>query len=210
MGTSGARPYLDQNHIVNIAFDLINKNGIDNFSIRNLARELAVSPMTIYGYFPSKQAILDAVSTRLRDMYDTTAIPGESWGDTIRRTAMSIRQVDLKFPEIYVASSGWMPQCVDHTRRIYQLHRDQGMPLDVFQFLWSIMEAYLVGFIHQEIVQNKMNFDELEISDADQEWMMISQSAFNDQSFLQGIDTIIDGIKRTHPEESTWITPSNA
>jgi AcrR family transcriptional regulator len=194
--------------IAEAAFDLINKVGMKKFSMRALAQSLGSSPMALYTYYVSKDELLDAVLTRLRDEYDTEPIPGERWDDTLRRTTSSIREIDLKYLEVYKAASGWMSDAQKHTRRVFELHKNQGMPFEIYKFMWTTIEAYLVGFIHQEIAQNAAVFEPLDTENPDYKWLSLAENAYSDESFLQGLNFIIEGVRQMAPdEESSWRTP---
>lgn len=55
------RAKLTRPQVVAAAWRLLDADGLDGFTIRRLATELGVAPMTIYGYFSDKDALLDAV-----------------------------------------------------------------------------------------------------------------------------------------------------
>ncbi|MCI8469650.1 MAG: TetR family transcriptional regulator [Eggerthellaceae bacterium] len=214
---------LSRDLIVEQAFALIDEAGLEAFSLRALGRRLQASPMALYTYFPSKDALVDAVFARMRDEYDNAPVPGERWDDTLRRTTASIRAVDLAHPNVYKALSGWMPEARQNTRRVYQIFRDQGMPVETFKIMWSTLEAFLVGFIHQEVAQNEAiaadrggapaGGDDAGQPDADavdpaRPWLAIARSAYGDESFSFGIELVIEGIRQmAGPEEQTWRTP---
>lgn len=51
---------MSREQIAAAALELADRDGIDRLSMRRLADALGVGTMTIYGYFPSKQDLLDA------------------------------------------------------------------------------------------------------------------------------------------------------
>ena len=77
---------LSRDLIVEQAFALIDEAGLEAFSLRALGRRLQASPMALYTYFPSKDALVDAVFARMRDEYDNAPVPGERWDDTVSYT----------------------------------------------------------------------------------------------------------------------------
>lgn len=54
----------NQEAILDAAFELISVKGIENFSLREVAKQADYSPAALYKYFDSKQAIIDAVRVR--------------------------------------------------------------------------------------------------------------------------------------------------
>src|SRR5262245_60436475 len=68
--------------IIDAAVRYVDDNCLDELSMRRLGSELGVEAMSLYRYFPSKQALLDAVVARLLaglDMPDDAAPKG--WED---------------------------------------------------------------------------------------------------------------------------------
>lgn len=50
---------MDKEHIINTAFNMIVKDGLEEFSIGKLAAELECSKSSLYNYFKSKQDLLN-------------------------------------------------------------------------------------------------------------------------------------------------------
>jgi len=205
----GIAPSLSREAIIDIAFDLIDEHGYDAFSLRSLATHLGISAMGIYTYFDSKDDIISGVQEKMRTFYDNAPVPGERWDDTLRRTLRSIRKVGVEHSNIWrVDTYGWQKGTRVHTRRIYKIHKDQGMPLEIYKPLWSIIEAFLGGFIQKEISQMNTTFEPLDPDDPDYQWMLISQTAYTDESFRDGIELIISGVRRmAAPDPCEWRTP---
>ncbi len=64
--------------ILDAAERLFAARGIDGIAVRDLARELGITPSSLYNHFPSKQALYDAVIERgLRPIVDVVAA---AWG----------------------------------------------------------------------------------------------------------------------------------
>jgi len=55
------RAPLSRERIVEAALALVERDGLEAFSTRNLGRELGVEAMSIYHFFPSKQHLVDAL-----------------------------------------------------------------------------------------------------------------------------------------------------
>lgn len=58
---SSTRKPLSRRLIVKEALELVDRHGLEALSMRHLAKRLHVEAMSLYGYFPSKQALLDGV-----------------------------------------------------------------------------------------------------------------------------------------------------
>lgn len=60
----GPRPGLDVERIVQVATAIADREGLDAVSMRRIATELGVGPMSLYTYVPGKQELLDLMVDR--------------------------------------------------------------------------------------------------------------------------------------------------
>src|SRR2546425_10656382 len=74
---------LSREHILEVALELAENEGIDALSMRRLAQELDVWPMSVYRYFQDKDELLDAVVGRAAER---GSLPGEAgaWRGQLR------------------------------------------------------------------------------------------------------------------------------
>src|SRR6059036_795279 len=59
--TGRPRARLTRDQVAAAALELLDREGLEALSMRRLAEELGVGTMTLYGYFRSKNELLDAV-----------------------------------------------------------------------------------------------------------------------------------------------------
>lgn len=88
--TQGQRAGLTREKVLTAAVELADRDGAAALSMRGLARELGVEAMTLYNYFPNKQAIEDAIVERV---VGATAVPvddGSTWQEVLRRWAFGL------------------------------------------------------------------------------------------------------------------------
>lgn len=76
----GPRPKLTPAQIVGRAIEIADADGLEAVSIRRIAEDLGVSPMSIYTYVPGKAELLDAMLDRT--MGEITPPGGEPLGGT--------------------------------------------------------------------------------------------------------------------------------
>jgi len=85
-----AQQRLTAERIVAAARDIARADGIDAVSMRRLAEELDVWPMSVYRYFRDKDELLDAVvGSAAADV--AAPDPSLPWRDQIARLAVGIR-----------------------------------------------------------------------------------------------------------------------
>lgn len=156
--SASQRGLLSRELIVETATRLIERDGTTAFTMRALGKELGVSAMAVYGYFPSRDDLLVAVLDRFMAGLDTGPVPGERWDDTMRRTMTSLYRNDIEHPQLasieidpFVAAQG----LAGHTQRIVNLHLAQGMPEPILVQAWAFIDAFLTGFDGNAIALRK-------------------------------------------------------
>jgi AcrR family transcriptional regulator len=73
------------------ALELLDRDGLETLSMRRLADQLGVGTMTLYGYFRSKDELLDAVIDAAVAEREPFAFEG-SWQEQIRRLMQGSRR----------------------------------------------------------------------------------------------------------------------
>jgi AcrR family transcriptional regulator len=74
---------LSRERILGAALAVIERDGLAAFSMRRLAQELDVWPMSVYRYFRDKDELLDAVAAHSAGAVDVAVADG-SWRDRLR------------------------------------------------------------------------------------------------------------------------------
>ena len=107
--------------ILDAGREMVEREGIDGFSLRGVARAVGYSPAAIYEYFGSKEDLLDCLyfegrgglSDRMAAVLDETP-EGQPAIETLRAFGYAYRQVALDHPELYrmIFSRGKTPHQV--------------------------------------------------------------------------------------------------
>ncbi|MDO5042612.1 MAG: TetR/AcrR family transcriptional regulator [Slackia sp.] len=206
--TTASNP-LSQSLILAKGLEIADREGIDKLSIRKIAKELGKTPMALYRHFDSMNDIQQGILALAFQEVDTAPIPGERWDDTIRRTTSSIRQMHLNHSKarLYlVESEAWDPGLRDHTEHVQKLHREQGIPDHIFARAWRIIDAFLTGFIICECTAD--DHHETLPDDEVPDWIGVTDAAYSDEAFHDGIEIIIAGIRNlAAPDPCEWRTP---
>lgn len=235
--SSAPRSALTAEAIVDAATVLIERDGLAAFTMRSLGRELGMSAMAVYGYFPSREAVLSAVLTRYMATMNTLPVPGERWDDTLRRTTTSLLQVHMAHPQLVSIKVGpgmEEPGLAEHTAKIVDQYLAQGMPESILRQMWAMVDAYLTGFVRNAIALRLAGDGEpmrpmaaelrnacahrdegvssgMGTSASAEEaasWRDIVADAYSDEMFAAGIELIIQGIRGlAAPDPCEWRTP---
>jgi AcrR family transcriptional regulator len=118
------RKPLSAERIAQAALDLVDKEGIDGFSFRVLAKKLGCEAMSIYHYYPSKAHLFDAMIEIC--IAETEVPPPElQWLERLRRLAHAYRATALRHPGFFLYFA------------IYRMNNRAG-----FSFLNRIVEIF--------------------------------------------------------------------
>jgi AcrR family transcriptional regulator len=102
---------LTRDRVLRTAVDLADAAGIEALTIRRLAEQLGVEPMSIYYHVPNKEAILDGivdlVFQEIEHAVGGFSVPESdaAWRTTLRTQILAAREVMLRHP--------WVPGLMD-------------------------------------------------------------------------------------------------
>jgi len=148
------RERLDQATIVKSALALVDRDGLEGLSMRKLGRELAVEAMALYHYFPSKDALVDAiVETVVAEM----GAPSEAgnWEERLRERFQSYRRLAQAHPHVFPligkrAVKG--PEALAPVEQMLEILRGAGFsPHEALQS-FRTLSSYAFGYALTEVV----------------------------------------------------------
>jgi AcrR family transcriptional regulator len=88
---AGRPPRLTRELVIEGALALLAEVELEQFSLSVLARRLGVSVMTLYTYFPSRDALLEAVGARVFELFEAPR-PGSDWRAHVRDWLGALRR----------------------------------------------------------------------------------------------------------------------
>jgi AcrR family transcriptional regulator len=99
----GVHPNLSADRVRTTALSLIEEEGLAELSTRKLGRALGVEAMAIYWYYPSKDALLDAVVDLLIAKMNPRALlaEGDDWMNALRKLARAYRALAHEYPKAF-------------------------------------------------------------------------------------------------------------
>lgn len=210
--SSKPKRVLTRELIVKTAADMIDRNGMQAFTMRALGTELGVSAMAFYAHFASREEVLVAVLDRFMNTLDTNPVPGERWDDTLRRTMTSIHQGFCSHPNLFDFSGNMsLDGLATHTEKIVSLHLAQGMPEEVLTKAWAMVDAFLMGFNSSAIATERWRQADKAAGACEGDlplWQRIVRNAYTEESFQNGIEMIIMAVRAlAAPDPCEWYTP---
>jgi AcrR family transcriptional regulator len=93
------RTRLSREQVAAAALDLLDRDGLAALSMRRLADSLGVGTMTLYGYFRSKEELLDAVIDAAVADREPVELEGP-WQDQLRRLMQAARRSLGRHPSL--------------------------------------------------------------------------------------------------------------
>lgn len=149
---SPAKAAVDAADVVTAAVRIIDADGLDALTIRRLAADLGVAPMTVYSYVGSKDELLDRAVDRVAA---EVTIPPQTW-PWLRRAktlAHRLRDVLLLHPE-GARLIGERPMRSPHAFRIFDaglgIFRDAGFSDRAAVEAYFAFGNYVMGVAAQE------------------------------------------------------------
>src|SRR5688572_8634875 len=139
---------LMREEILQAARTLVQQEGIKGLTMRALGRAVGVTAPTLYDYFPSKEAVLDALFiqgtqllTRAFDVAIDTSRPGR---ERLREIAFAYRRFALENPDLYLLMFGR----VDASYRPGEVQLECAMNIGTRANL-AVLEAMTLGEIRE-------------------------------------------------------------
>ncbi|MFS0841089.1 TetR family transcriptional regulator [Paenibacillus sp. 1P03SA] len=98
MNTPTRRPHISEEKIIAASWKLLEQQGIENFTMRNLAKELHVQAPTIYWYFKNKQALFQTLANLVSREIIIDLPKNGDWREMLQLSATVIRRKLQQFP----------------------------------------------------------------------------------------------------------------
>jgi AcrR family transcriptional regulator len=147
-----ARIPLSRERVLSVAVGIADTGGIGSLTIRSLAKELGVQPMSVYHHVANKDEILDGIVDLV---FGEIALPtaGGDWRGELERRSRSARQV-LRVHSWAIAlmesrrSPG--PANLTHHDAVLGALRAGGFSLELTAHAYAVLDAFVYGFALQE------------------------------------------------------------
>ena len=143
---------LSRETICTAALALIEKDGLAAFSTRKLGRILGCEAMAIYYYYPSKDALLDAVVDKLMASIRLTTEGG--WIAALREVAHAYRQLAHDHPKAFplLATRRFSSEgAYGFLEQLFELGHRLGIEDRVAATFYRVVSSYCNGFALNEL-----------------------------------------------------------
>jgi AcrR family transcriptional regulator len=143
---------LSRERVLDAAVALADADGLAAVTIRSLANVLGLKPMSLYHYVRGKEDVLDGMVDRVFAEIDLPE-EGSPWRAAIRARAISARAVLARHPwalAILDSRSAPGPATLRHHNAVLGVLLGAGMSLPMIGRAYSLVDAYVYGFVLQE------------------------------------------------------------
>ena len=142
------RSGLTREQIADAALALADAEGLDAVSMRTLAERLGVGTMTLYGYFRSKDELLDALVDSAVGGTEPPPLEG-AWTEQLREAVRHGRRGLLLHPsivELRVRRPVLRPEALRFAETLLGILRDAGFEVGEATAAFRLLFTYTVGF----------------------------------------------------------------
>jgi len=142
------------------ALDLIDRDGLEAFSTRKLGRELGCEAMAIYWYYPSKDALLDAVVDRMMEGVARAIAERDAtdWIATLRAVAHAYRGLAHAHPQAFplLATRRFSTEgTYAFLEQLFALARRQHIDDRITARFYRVVSSYCNGFALNELATRR-------------------------------------------------------
>ncbi|MPV90396.1 TetR family transcriptional regulator, partial [Georgenia ruanii] len=138
--------------VLGCAVALADAKGLGALTMRSLAQELGVKPMSLYHHVANKDAILDGIVDMVFAEMELPS-PGGDWRAELARRATSARGVLRRHPwAIALMESRAVPGPANlrHHDAVLGTLRKAGFSVPMTAHAYALLDAYVYGFAVQE------------------------------------------------------------
>jgi len=96
----GRPPRLSADGIVQAALNLLETRPAEDFTMTGVAQAIGTTTMALYRYFPSRDALLDAVSAHVFAQFRMERPANASWQDTLFAWACALKATFERYPSL--------------------------------------------------------------------------------------------------------------
>ncbi|MGH2922928.1 MAG: TetR/AcrR family transcriptional regulator C-terminal domain-containing protein [Solirubrobacterales bacterium] len=199
---------LSSERIADVALELVDSEGVEALTMRRLAAELGVAAMTLYGYFRSKEELLDLAVERGARRYDLSPGEGE-WRERLRSLITTMWRSLVEHPsavQIRASKPILSPAAMRAAEAGMTILREAGLDTRDSAAAWRLLFTYTFGyaaFSSKEPTAKMKRGWEREMSELPAEEYPLTSAAAGELAewmagagpFEAGLELILDGIE---------------
>jgi len=143
---------MSRDRVLRGALAVADRGGLAGLTIRSLAAELGVKPMTVYYYVANKEEILDGLVDLVFSEIELPTVGGE-WRTQISRRAHSARLALRRHPwaiPLLESRTAPGPATLRHHDAVLGTLRRAGFSREATAHAYAVLDAFVYGYAIQE------------------------------------------------------------
>lgn len=151
--TRGRRAPLDREQIVETALAILDRDGLNELSMRKIADELETGAASLYWHVGSKDELLDLVFDRVIGELHLPAPDPDRWAEQLKDVARAMRDVIARHRDIVRVSMGRFPlgpNALRFTERVLAILRAGGLSDELAVSGSYLLTVVVNGFMLEE------------------------------------------------------------
>ncbi|MFJ7899882.1 TetR/AcrR family transcriptional regulator [Streptomyces sp. NPDC096198] len=148
-----ARTPLSRERVMEAAFSVLDRQGLDGLSMRQVAAELGVTVSALYAHVRSKDDLLELMYTRLFDGFEMPEADPERWREQVRDYARAGRRRLLSHRDMARIAMAHVPftaELLPHVESLLAVFRTAGLPDRIAAEAGDLIATYIDGFVLEE------------------------------------------------------------
>jgi TetR/AcrR family transcriptional regulator, tetracycline repressor protein len=193
---------ISREDIVRAAVEIVSAGGYEEMTIRSLAAELGVAPMSLYRHIRDKDDLLDEVVGRLLAPAWRPSTAEDDWQAWLIETAAKLRRFLVSQPaalHVYLSHPVVSPAAIERMNAMLDVLRRAGADEETAQQAYGALHTYTIGFAALEASRAGWAPDDGDVTSLAQQLVAYTTT----EQFMKGLRYLLEGIGKhvtTGPE----------
>lgn len=145
---------LDRARILEAAVALVDREGLEGLSMRKLGTALGVEAMSLYHYFPRKEALLDGIVEAVVAEMERPSAGADDWEEALRQALRAYRRLAHAHPHVFPLLGRRpvrRPEGLQPVEWALDLLRRAGFDADGALHAFRTLSSYAFGYALSEV-----------------------------------------------------------
>ncbi|MEV6301704.1 TetR family transcriptional regulator [Actinoplanes sp. NPDC051861] len=174
---------LTRDVILRSALRIVDADGVESLSMRKLAADLGVNPMSLYHHVENKAALLDGMTRLITEGAEHIEVGDGPWQEQLRRLAYEFRALSLAHRNLIryaFTTDDVIQRGGPMWRTLCAVLRGAGLPEPEVERTGAVCAVLVGGLLHTEVNGTMRR--------------LIGAGKADDTGFALAVDLLIDGV----------------
>lgn len=186
---------ISRDQVITAATKIVRSGGYEEMTIRSLAADLGVAPMSLYRHVRDKDDILDEVVDRLLARIWRPSVSEDDWEEWVTEAANKLRRFLVMQPaalHVYLQHPVVSPAAISRMNAVMDVLRQALPGENAARRAYAAIHTYTVGFAALEASRAGWT-----PTDDDPEGLAVQLAAYTTpQQFVDGLRSLIRGLRQ--------------